>query len=400
MAHHPYAAFVQGWERGTLPGAVSGDDRFARLAQQSWDVWSEALRVAGWPSAAVPGWREALEWWGRLANAGVSDGGDLAARFNAQAGDWFARMQQVMAGYAGRQPTPPQIVEAWREALLGGDGGDRAAHPFGPFHGRGLREAGQWVEAILPYLEAIRRESAGLLSLPTFGIAREHQERLQKLAQAQVEFQERSAAYGAALVQVGKRAFELFEDKLTACQTPGRQLTSMRALFDLWIDAAEDAYAEAAVSPDFGKLQGALVNAQMRLRAGIQRELESICGSFGMPTRAEVDAAHRKIAELERRLRQMQDAAGSALSKAGEPVAKARPKASKKAAAGKPKSVVVEPAGRGGKAATEQDGGRRRPPHQAGARRDRPASALSGIAMPVAPGQAVDVGVGEGSERT
>lgn len=392
MAHRPYAAFVQGWERGELPGAASSDDRFARLPQQSWDAWSEALRVAGWPSTAMPGWPEALEWWKWLANAGASDGGDLVARSNARAGEWFGRMQQAIAGHAGRQPTPTQIVEAWREALLGGDGGDRAAGPFGPFHGRGLREAGQWVEAILPYLEAIRCESAGLLSLPTFGIAREHQERLQKLAQAQVEFQQRSAAYGAVLVQVGKRAFELFEDKLTACQAPGRQLTSMRALFDLWIDAAEDAYAEAAASPEFGKLQGALVNAQMRLRAGIQRELESICGLFGMPTRTEVDAAHRKIAELERRLRQVQDAAGSVPPKAGEPAAKARPKAGKKAAGGKSKSVAAKPAGRGGKATFERGDGRRQP----GARRDRPASALSDIAMPVAPGQAADVGAGAG----
>ena len=33
----------------------------------------------------------------------------------------------------------------------------------------------------------------------------------------------------------------MFESKLAACEEPGRQLKSARALFDLWIDAGEPA---------------------------------------------------------------------------------------------------------------------------------------------------------------
>ena len=63
------------------------------------------------------------------------------------------------------------------------------------------------------------------------------------------------------------------------------------------------------MSPEFREVYGALVNAQMRLRQGVQREVEQACAQLGMPTRSEVDAAHRKIAELERALRRMRDAA-------------------------------------------------------------------------------------------
>ena len=48
-------------------------------------------------------------------------------------------------------------------------------------------------------------------------------------------------------------------------------MTSARALFDLWIDAAEEAYAQVALSPEFREVYGAYVNAQMRLRNGMPR---------------------------------------------------------------------------------------------------------------------------------
>jgi hypothetical protein len=78
-------------------------------------------------------------------------------------------------------------------------------------------------------------------------------------------------------------------------------------LFDLWIDAAEEAYAEVALSPEFRAASGARVNAQMRLRQAVQGEIERTSALFGMPTRSDLDAAFRKIADLERVLRALRD---------------------------------------------------------------------------------------------
>jgi hypothetical protein len=95
-------------------------------------------------------------------------------------------------------------------------------------------------------------------------------------------------------------------------------------MFDLWIDAAEEAYAEIALSPEFRKVYGELVDAQMRVRSGMQKEVEQMSEKLGMPTRSEVDSAHRKIAELERQLRRMRDAA-QASSPATAPTPAAKP---------------------------------------------------------------------------
>jgi class III poly(R)-hydroxyalkanoic acid synthase PhaE subunit len=193
---------------------------------------------------------------------------------------------------------------------------------FRAMRGNGARGLEQWVEDASPWLDAMRREAGGWLGMPAFGLGREHQERLQKLAQAQIDLQQRESAYNALMLKSLQRAYELFEGKLAEREEPGRQLKSARELFDLWIDAAEESYADIALSPEFREVYGALVNAQMRLRAGVQKEVEQAGAMLGMPTRTELDSAHRKIAELERALRRMREA---------KPQSSARPAAAPKA---------------------------------------------------------------------
>src|SRR3546814_7293710 len=80
----------------------------------------------------------------------------------------------------------------------------------------------------------------------------------------------------------------------------------------------------------------------MRLRGGVQREVEQASALFGMPTRTELDGAHRKIVELERQVRRLRDDIGrgrgpkEAATAPASPAAKKH--ATKKAAARQPRS--------------------------------------------------------------
>lgn len=285
----------------------SGD--FESLAKQYWNFWGDALRQGAMgntqPSASAPGWQQAVDWWSQLLPGGSAQVNDTVERFNRQARDWFGQMQQVAAQFAGRDHNPADITQAWRQALGAHGGANPFADIFRAMQGQGQHGVEGWVEQAKPYLDAMQHQSARWLQLPAFGPAREHQERWQKLAQAQQECQHRQNEYNALMMKAAQRAFDIFEEQLSTRAEPGRQLGNARALFDLWIDAAEQAYAEAALSPEFRKVYGALTNAQMRLRLSVQQEVEQVCSLFGMPTRTEVDSAHRKIAELERVLRRV-----------------------------------------------------------------------------------------------
>ena len=333
---------------------------FEAMARQYWSAWGESMRQAGLGAAAPQQpasqhWRQAMDWWTQLLPAGRSPANDAVDRFNQQARDWYGQMQQLAAQFAGRDSSAADVGQAWRSALGANADGNPFTDLFKAMRGPGAHGLDEWLDQVRPLLGEFQQYSRRWQQLPAFGQYREHQERWQALQLAQQDYQQRSDAFNALMLKCAQRAFEAFEDKLAAREEPGRQITSARALFDLWIDAAEQAYAEIALSLEFREVSGALTNAQMRLRAGIQREVELLGGLFGMPSRTEVDSAHRKIAELERALRRAgnagradrggarQHADGASARQAtvaeAAPVPRTRPavrKGARKPAAGKP----------------------------------------------------------------
>ncbi len=314
------------------PGFGGHSDPVA-LAQQYWSALTEAMRSAGGGARQQDPWQAAMQTWSQLAGGGQSrnDAGDAIERFSAQARQWFGTMQQVAEQFAGKSASAQDIAAAWKQAM--GGGGNPFASLLSGMTGRGQSGFEDWYAQIAPMfnglsggnmLVGMRQEAMSWLHAPAFGHNREQQERWQALIAAQLELQQKNDAYNALMLEVGRDAFDRFERKLAERSEPGRQLQSARALFDLWIDAAEESYAEIALSPGFRKVYGELVNAQMRVRAGIQNEVERMCGLFGMPGRTEVDSAHRKIAELERQLRRLRDAVSAQAKSAPVKAAPAR----------------------------------------------------------------------------
>ena len=328
------------WTAGGAGGSGFGGPGFSgqgdpgALAQQYWSALTEAMRSAGGGARQQDPWQAAMQSWSQLAGAGAgrNDAGDAIERFSAQARQWFGTMQQVAEQFAGKSASAEEIAGAWKQAM--GGGGNPFANLFSGMNGRGQSGFEDWYAQIAPMfnglsggnmLGGMRQEAMSWLHMPAFGHNREQQERWQALAEAQLELQQKNDAYNALMFEVGRDAFDRFERKLAERSEPGRQLQSARALFDLWIDAAEEAYAEITLSAGFRKVYGELVNAQMRVRAGIQNEVERMCGLFGMPGRTEVDSAHRKIAELERQLRRLRDAVSAQTKSAPTRAASVKP---------------------------------------------------------------------------
>jgi len=293
-------------------GGNAGND-FEALARQYWNAWGDAMRTGGAPAkAATPDWNEAVAWWAQLAKGAPGAGShnkinDVIDRFNTQASGWFGQMQQLAAQFAGKNAGAADIAAAWKQAL-GAGSGNPFADMFKGMQGPGQHGVEQWMEQFAPFLQNMQRDGRSWLGMPAFGFAREHQERWQELAQAQLDYQDKNNAYNALMGEAAQQAFKRFEEKLKERSEPGRQLGSARALFDLWIDAAEEAYAEIALSPRFRKTYGDFINSQMRVRAAVQREVEQTSTLLGVPTRTEIDSAHRKIVQLERELRRLRDA--------------------------------------------------------------------------------------------
>ncbi|MDC7806586.1 poly(R)-hydroxyalkanoic acid synthase subunit PhaE [Luteimonas sp BLCC-B24] len=301
-------------------GPAAPGAELERLARQYWNAWQDALQRT-MPGATTPGmsgfgmpgafaapadpWQGVRDWW--MQQSGAPRGGldDLLARVNGQAGAWFEQMQQLAGRLAGQNATPEAVTAAWRD-MLGGAGANPFAQMLSGLDGPGLQGWDTWMQRLAPLLGASVDGGRPWHALPTFGLAREHQERWQGFAHALADYQHSQQAFQGLLQQASQDAFAHFERRLRE-RDPAQPIESPRALFDLWIDAAEDAYADVALSPPFRSAYAEMVAGQMRLRQAVQAEIEQLCRQFDLPTRTELDGAHRKLADLERVVRRLRD---------------------------------------------------------------------------------------------
>lgn len=303
--------------------AAPGGD-FERLARQSWDAW-QAWMKGGATAGAAPTAATSSEAAERTL-AGLKGYFTLleslwaGAPNAASGGDWRGWMNGVFAG-----PGQP-FAQAFADTSGIAGGGPDAW----------MAEAQR---AAAPLLEGLHKD----LNLPAFGPAREHQERSQRLLQALADLQQRMAQYHALLARAGRLAAERLEARLAERSEPGRQIDSLRSLYDLWVDVAEEAFQEVALSPDFRAVYGALVNAQTRVRSESQAQTEIVAREFGLPTRSEVATLGQRLHEVRRTLRAQGGLADEVAALRVEVEALKRGRAAAPMPAAKPEPAVSKP---------------------------------------------------------
>jgi len=339
------------------------------LQNQYWTAWTDLTRQSGaTPDASTP-WHEGLEQWSRMfGSAGKQS--EATERLMSSAKSYLSLMQSMLAFAAGKDAGVVNMP-SWLDAMRGGmsipgfdpsifgkvpgfdpsmfgkmPGFDPAmfgkvpgfdpsmfakvpgfdpsmlnsapgfdaslldnpmAKALREISGQGVRGFQQLAEGAAPMLQQMQAEGVSWLKAPAFGYLREHQEHYQKMALAFVEYQEANKAYNALIMKSSQRSFEILELKLADRSEPGRQIDSVRALYDLWVDSAEEAYAEIALSDEFRKVYGDVVNSQMRVRSQMQQEVERIGVDLGMPTRTELNSVHKRMHDLRRELRASQE---------------------------------------------------------------------------------------------
>ena len=176
--------------------------------------------------------------------------------------------------------------------------------PFSGFADMGQLPDGQaWMQQLMQGMAPMQKSAEDLLGMPAFGLNREHQEQRQALVRAWLDYLEQTARYQQLVSAVGKRAAEHLQEQLSEHEEPGRQVDTLRGLYNLWVDAAEDAWAEVAMSDEYRQIYGAMVNAQMRVRSLVQQKVAESGSQLGMPTRSEVDTLGQRLQELRREIR-------------------------------------------------------------------------------------------------
>lgn len=265
---------------------------YQAFAQQSWDAWMRYLQQQ--PGASAP--------FG-FGSAPTPPADDFLTRSLASLqtyGNWL--QQAAGAGATGQfgnywqQPAAVQpFLAAFNQPFAQTVAGLDSASAFGLDH--------QWRS----WLQAMQRSGMGGMAnmatpspVAAFGITREMQLDQQAIATAMNEYAQINARYQALLQQVNAQGIARLQELLKEHSEPGKQVESLKGLYDMWVDAMEDAYSKMALSDEYREVFGALVNAQMQVRKLQQQQTEQICRELGIPTRSELDSLGKRVQQLRR----------------------------------------------------------------------------------------------------
>jgi hypothetical protein len=263
---------------------------YQALAQQSWDAWTRYLQQQTPPSFAHAG-----------ATPHYAAGGDVLARSMAALKGYGEWLHGAIGSGLGQAPTD------WQQSLhslFSNMGGQPFGHAFSSIDSDAARSFTQMWQT---WLQANPSLAGGFKfdveHMAAFGYTRERQLHQQALLAAMQDYLAQSNKYQALIQRANNEGFERLQAKLAELADAKRQVESLKALYDLWVDAAEEAYAQIALSEEFRQAYGEMVNAQSRVRQLQQEQLEAMCAELGMPTRSEVMALGKRMHELRRELR-------------------------------------------------------------------------------------------------
>lgn len=135
--------------------------------------------------------------------------------------------------------------------------------------------------------------STGLI--PALGYTREYQTVVQRMMDLGMQFQRRYVEFMQQGAEITQRALQAVQTRAASDNNLAR---SPAALYEAWIDSAEEAYAQAAHSEQFARLLGELCNLLSRFKVERGKLAEAFARHLDLPSRSEVDSLHRQVREL------------------------------------------------------------------------------------------------------
>ena len=153
------------------------------------------------------------------------------------------------------------------------------------------------------FQQAYQQTLGRLAGSPNLGIAREFISRLEQGFDAFMSLNLANIEYQAVMADIWDEAFKQFGEDLASLVEKDEKIESVRELILLWTRGAEQTFLKAFQTERYTLTQGKLLSATMHYRICQRRILEEFLESFDLPTRSEVDEAHRRIYELRKEVK-------------------------------------------------------------------------------------------------
>ncbi len=158
------------------------------------------------------------------------------------------------------------------------------------------------------YWDAYERTFGRLVESPGFGFTREINEKVLKAFDAWTDFRRASTEYQIVLASAWGDIFEQVMRELVKRSEQDTPIRNVRDLMRLWTETADASLEKVFRSEHYVNVQGRLFDAAMNYRLHEQEVIELVLKTGYIPTRSEVDEAHRNIYELRKEVKALKKA--------------------------------------------------------------------------------------------
>lgn len=300
-----------------------------QLQQQYWEMWLNLAQQLIETSTAQAHqsqhpWREMLDlYWQTLEPSFVPEVRVIVRKFIDQGKNFSqfnnALLEAVQNAANSEQPLP--WLNAWQANF--GDmynnfskfvtEKDSPLNIWQLLHSNGWRMMMFNVPMSSVNFESLdggfRENIEKLLTLPTWGYTREWQYKWQEGIKLWRAFQTAQQEYSEVLNKISLRSVELlrqksgeFAENLEAPTTP----KNMRAIYDLWVECGEQAYAEWVCTEEYIQAHANMINSLMACKHYEQEMTDELLGALNMPTRRELDTFSLRMQQMRRELKILQ----------------------------------------------------------------------------------------------
>ena len=268
-------------------------------------------------------WSDALQhWWNSTSNNTPPPMQDFFTHIVDQGKSYF-HMAEHLSNVMPSSSTSKQAENAWHEALH--NTLNTMQEAFSPTSQAGPEAVRNWMGVgELPWEhwqrifssmsfmpgdslqdintmdptrmnETIRGHLDQFASVPGVGHMRERQGQYQELYRLWSNYHAALLEYIQQHQTIGVKSVERMQSSFSHLEKEGKQLDSIRSIYDLWVDCCEEVYAESVNTDEYVEIHGNIVNALMALKRHSRMMLDEVLDTLNMPTRKEMNTLHNRF---------------------------------------------------------------------------------------------------------
>jgi len=264
--------------RTAMEQFLTGQGHAQQLMKMATDAWQTIQKN----SASPEEWQQALQSYMAQQRQAMSSAADLSRSFKNSNELWqlySAEMQKFSQPWLALWAQFPQQVGAMAQS--GASGAAATDNPFVAMNNL--------------YWESYNQTFGRMVTMPSLGLTREFNEKVNRGFLLWQEDQQAKLAYQLLLGEGFLNAFEAFMQKLLTMAQTGKTLDSQRDLLALWVEVADEQFLELFHSEPYAKAQSQYVNSSMALRSQQRELMEILLRMNDLPTRSDLDEAHHNI---------------------------------------------------------------------------------------------------------